>query len=197
MGYCWREGRARKLLKVHDTYPCFTTFVGQTSPSMYHVHQKLLYQSPKEREREAIVPNTQDPMAEADKNQPSSSQGQDSMAELRGKVRNLQSQLEVMRIALKHLKGFVPETKTYDELKTNAPRIEAKAPPNWSIYSEQAHQIMKTMNHESLSNQTLSGEEATALPFKVIATTVGCHKNEARSRLFLFTSNYERAKAMK
>ncbi|KAL4201021.1 hypothetical protein AMTRI_Chr02g256510 [Amborella trichopoda] len=98
------------------------------------------------------------------------------MVELRSEVRNLQSQLEVMHIASKHLKVFVPETKTYDELKTNAHRIEAKAPPDWSIYNEQAHQIMRTMNYEPLSYQTLRGEKATAPPFEVIEATTGCHK---------------------
>ncbi|KAL4181337.1 hypothetical protein AMTRI_Chr12g270690 [Amborella trichopoda] len=98
------------------------------------------------------------------------------MAELKSEVPNLQSQLEVMCITSKHLNWFVLETKTYDELKTNAPRIEAKAPPYWSIYSEQAHQSMRTMNYEPLSNQTLKGEEATAPPFEIIEATTGCHK---------------------
>ncbi|KAL4187333.1 hypothetical protein AMTRI_Chr09g18490 [Amborella trichopoda] len=98
------------------------------------------------------------------------------MTELRSEVRNLQSQLEVMRITSKHLKGFIPKTKTYDELKINAPRIEAKSPADWSIYSEQAHQIMRTMNYDPLSNQTLSGEEATAPLFEVIDAIAGCHK---------------------
>ncbi|KAL4203738.1 hypothetical protein AMTRI_Chr01g105380 [Amborella trichopoda] len=100
------------------------------------------------------------------------------MAELRSEVRNLQSQLEIMYIALKHLKGFVPETNTYDEIKTNAPRIEAKAPPNWSIYIQQAHQIMRIMNYEPLSNQTLKGEEATAPLFEVIEAITGCPKTK-------------------
>ncbi|KAL4198977.1 hypothetical protein AMTRI_Chr03g142690 [Amborella trichopoda] len=113
---------------------------------------------------------------QADKSHPSGSQGQDPMAELRSEVRNLQSQLEIMHITLKHLKGFFPETKTYDELKTNSPRIKAKAPPDLSIYNESAHRIMRTMNYEPLSNQILRGEEATAPPFEVIEATAGCHK---------------------
>ncbi|KAL4192746.1 hypothetical protein AMTRI_Chr06g173490 [Amborella trichopoda] len=113
-----------------------------------------------------------------DKSHPSGSQKQDPMIELRKAVRNLQSQLEIMRIASKHLMGFVPETKAYDELKTNAPRIIAKAPPNWSIYNKKAHRIMKTMNYESFSNQTLRGEEATASPFEIIEATTGCPKTK-------------------
>ncbi|KAL4192835.1 hypothetical protein AMTRI_Chr06g174010 [Amborella trichopoda] len=109
------------------------------------------------------------------------------MAELRSEVCNLQSQLEIMLIASKHLKGFVPDTKTYDELKANAPRIEAKAPPDWSIYSEQAHRIMRTMNYEPLSNHILWGEEATALPFEVIEATTGCYKTKQGVRYSLLS----------
>ncbi|KAL4201673.1 hypothetical protein AMTRI_Chr02g217340 [Amborella trichopoda] len=100
------------------------------------------------------------------------------MAVLRSEIRNLQSQLTVMCVASKYLKGFVPKTKTYDEFKTNSPRIEAKAPPDWSIYNKQAHQIMRTMNYEPLSNQTLRGEEATAPPFEVIKAKIGCYKTK-------------------
>ncbi|KAL4196549.1 hypothetical protein AMTRI_Chr04g246680 [Amborella trichopoda] len=132
---------------------------------------------------------------QAYKSQPFDSEEREPMAELRSEVPSIQSQMEVMCIASKHLKEFVLETKTYEELISNAPQIETKAPPDWSIYNEQAHQIMRTMNYEPLSNQTLMGEEAATPPFKVIEAMVGFHKTKQGVGYFFFISNYERVKA--